>query len=49
MFKYAELSEIVAAVEGLWARHEALDANGLITPLVFCRRHGQRVRTFWKR
>ncbi len=49
MFKYGELEELVAAVEGLWARHEALERQGIITPLVFCRRKGQRVRSFWKR
>jgi integrase len=49
LFKYAELPEVVAAVEGLWARHEALAQAGTLTPLVFCRRRGQRVLTFWKR
>src|SRR5262245_52871650 len=48
-FKYGEVAELVAAVEGLWARHEALERKGIITPLVFCRRQGQRVCTFWKR
>ena len=38
-----------AAVDGLWARHEALAAKGILTPLVFCRRNGQAIRTFWKR
>jgi integrase len=49
VFKYGELDEVVAAVEGLWARHEALQRAGVLTPLVFCRRQGQRIRTFWKR
>ena len=49
MFKYAELEEVRAAVEGLWARHEALEAGGILTPLVCCRRRGQAVQTFWKR
>jgi integrase len=49
VFLYAELAEVVAAVEGLWARHEALEASGTLTPLVFCRRKGQAVVTFWKR
>jgi integrase len=49
VFKYGALDELVAAVEGLWARHEALAAQGILTPLVFCRRKGQRIRTFWKR
>ena len=33
IFKYAELDEVVAAIEGLWARHEALEASGVLTPL----------------
>ena len=49
LFKYAELDEVAAAIEGLWERHEALAMAGVLTPLVFCRRHGQRIRTFWKR
>ena len=49
MFKYAELDEVRAAIEGLWTRHEALEATGILTPLVFCRRQGQAIRTFWKR
>lgn len=49
LFKYAELDELQAAVDGLWARHEALDASGLLTPLVFCRCRGQAVRAFSKR
>lgn len=48
-FKYAELHEVRAAVEALWARHEALAGNGILSPLVFCRRKGQRIHTFWKR
>jgi integrase len=49
LFKYAEIDELVAAIDGLWARHEALAQQGIITPLVFCRRRGQPIRTFWKR
>jgi integrase-like protein len=45
----AGLSTILAAVEGLWARHEALEKQGILTPLVFCRHRGQRIRSFWKR
>ena len=48
-FLYAALDEVQAAVDGLWARHEALEQQGILTPLVFCRRRGQRVHTFWKR
>ena len=48
-FTYAELIEVKAAVDGLWARHEALERGGTLTPLVFCRRKGQAIRTFWKR
>jgi integrase len=48
-FKYAEIDELVAAIEGLWARHEALERQGIITPLVFCRRRGQRIKSLWKR
>jgi integrase len=48
-FKYGEIDELVAAVDGLWARHEALAQRGILTPLVFCRRQGQRIRSFWKR
>ena len=36
-------------MDGLWARHEALERDGILTPLVFCRRKGQAIRTFWKR
>ena len=49
MFKYAEIVEVLAAIEGLWARHEALEREGIISPSVFCRRQGQRDKTFWKR
>ena len=49
LFKYAELDEVRATIEGLWARHLALEALGILTPLVFCRQKGQRIRTFWKR
>ncbi len=49
VFKYAGLTEVTAAIDGLWARHEALTKAGVLTPLVFCRLKGQRVRTFWKR
>jgi len=49
VFTYGALDEVKAAVDGLWARHEALEAQSILTPLVFCRRHGQPVKTFWKR
>jgi len=49
MFLYGAISELKAAVDGLWARHEALAREGVLTPLVFCRRQGQRICTFWKR
>ena len=48
-FLFSELEEVKAAIDGLWARHEALAEQGILTPLVFCRRQGQRVHTFWKR
>jgi hypothetical protein len=41
--------DVMAAIEGVWARHEALEKQGTMTPLVFCRRRGQAIRTFWKR
>jgi hypothetical protein len=34
VFKYGALDEVVAAVDGLWARHEALAKGGVLTPLV---------------
>src|SRR5688572_25266295 len=46
MFKYAVIDEMQATIEGLWARHEALAKAGTITPLLFCRRHGQAIQTF---
>jgi integrase len=49
VFKYAEVEEVKAAIDGLWARHEALERQSILTPLVFCRRKGQRIKTFWKR
>jgi integrase len=49
MFKYGELDEVQAAIDGLWARHEALEQAGILTPLVFCRRRGQAILTFHKR
>lgn len=49
MFKYGVIDELQATVEGLWARHEALAKDGILTPLLFCRRKGQAIRTFWKR
>jgi len=49
MFKYGEIDELVATIDGLWARHEALARETVLTPLLFCRRHGQRIQTFWKR
>ena len=33
-FQYRELVEVTAAVEALWARHEALTAKGIIAPHV---------------
>ena len=48
-FTYGELVEVKAAIDGLWARHEALARDGIITPLVFCRRKGQQIKSFWKR
>ncbi len=38
-----------AVIDVLWARHQTLEREGTITPLVFCRRRGQAVKTFWKR
>ena len=49
MFTYGEIVEVKAAIDGLWARHEALERAGIISPLVVCRRHGQAIQTFWKR
>lgn len=49
VFLYGELVEVKAAIEGLWARREALERDGIITPLLVCRRKGQRIVTFWKR
>ena len=48
-FMYGSLVEVTAAVEGLWARHEALAKAGTITALVFCRRRGQAIKSFFKR
>jgi integrase len=48
-FTYAEILEVKAAVDGLWARHEALAQAGTLTPVVFCRRKGQAIKTFCKR
>jgi integrase len=49
LFIYAGLDELVAVIEGLWARHQVLERDGTVTPLVFCRRQGQAVKTFRKR
>ena len=49
VFAYGVLDEVKAAIEGLWARHEAIEKRGIIAPLVFCRLKGQAVKTFWKR
>jgi integrase len=49
VFTYAAIDELAATLDGLWARHEALEKAGIITPLVFCRRQGQAIKTFWKR
>ena len=46
---YGEVDELVAAIDGLWDRHEALASEGILTPLVFCRRLGQPIKSFWKR
>jgi hypothetical protein len=48
-FKYAEIEELRASIEGLWGRHQALERRGILTPLVFCRLKGQPVLTFHKR
>ena len=48
-FKYGAIEEVRAVVEGLWQRHVALETVGILTPLVFCRQKGQRIRSFWKR
>lgn len=48
-FKFGELLEVRAAIDTLWDRHQALAEKGTITPLVFCRLKGQRIRTFHKR
>ena len=49
VFKYAELLEVKAAVDALWARHAALEAKGIISPLVFCRGGGQAIKSFYTR
>jgi len=49
LFKYAELDEVRETIEGLWDRHRALESDGIITPLLFCRRHGQAIQSLWKR
>jgi len=49
MFKYAELDEVRETIDGLWARHTALERHGIITPLLFCRRHGQAIKSLHKR
>jgi len=49
VFTYAALDEVRAAVDGLWGRHEALEGQRHHHALVFCRRQGQRIATFWKR
>jgi len=45
-FKYAELVELVAVVDGLQAAHEALASQGVISPWVFVHRGGKRIRYF---
>jgi len=48
-FCYGDLTEVRAAIDGLWLRHEALEKASIMTPLVFCRQKGQRIVRFWKR
>ena len=48
-FQYRELVEVTAAVEALWARHEALMAKGIIAPHLFCRGGGQPIKSLYKR
>jgi integrase len=47
VFKYAELTEVKAAIEALWGRHGALAGKGIISPLVFCRGGGQAIKSFY--
>ncbi len=48
VFLFAELAEVVAAMRSFGAPRGDC-ARGRMTPLVFCRRKGQAVKTFWKR
>ncbi|MEP7304165.1 MAG: hypothetical protein ABJA98_01480 [Acidobacteriota bacterium] len=50
-FQYLELvdTEVRAAVDALWTRHEALVAKGIIRPYVFCRGGGQPIKSFYTR
>ena len=48
-FRYANITEVRAAIEGLWLRHEALKKADILTPLVFWQQKGQRIVRFWKR
>ena len=49
VFKYGELLEAREAIDALWARHEALEQQGIISPLVFCRGGGQPIKSFYTR
>ena len=49
LFVYWELAEVGDAVEALWARHETLAAQGIISPHVFCRGGGQVIKSFYTR
>ena len=49
VFKYAELVEVKAAVDALWARHEALEQRDIVSPHVFCRGGGQAIQSFYTR
>jgi integrase len=48
-FRYADITEVRAAIKGLWLRHEALEKADILTPLVFCQQKGQRIVRFWRR
>jgi integrase len=49
MFTYGELTEVREAIDVLWARHEALEKEGLIRPRLFVRGGGQPVLSCRKR
>jgi hypothetical protein len=46
---YGELTEVREAIDVLWARHEALEKEGFISPRLFCRSGGQPILSFRKR